>query len=190
MLAHSHRQISNFIVQEMKSQHLLLNPKQFSWGSVKPDYALPPFRKKHYMDETLEDVLEMIMMVSSTTIILPPNISESIGEITHYLTDFFTMPHSERWEFLKSGRTIEHIAYEKKLNQKIKNRSHFISIASLSMDTKWEKEDLRAWILDCHEKYQSTKDYEQDILYATSVSYAVTKWIADKLKPSEQIIFY
>jgi len=192
LLAQSHRQISNFIIQEMKYSNLItLDEKQFSWGSVKPDYALPPFRRKHYMEETLEDVLEMIMTVSNATILLPSSLSEAIGEITHYLTDFFTMPHSERWEFIKSGKTFEHITYEKRLNQKIKDKSQSIMTIPLLMSECWEKEDLRAWILDCHKKYQLKTDYEQDLLYATSVSFAVTKWIAEKRqKPTKQIILY
>jgi hypothetical protein len=181
LLSHTHSLISQIILSNIKEESgTNLDEKRFSWGSVKPDLVLPPFRPKHYMDETLDDILEQIMDLIETDEISVDKFSVKMGAVTHFLTDFFTLPHSERWEWIKSGRTIEHIVYEKKLKKVAQSNPQLIQPMLLGMKRDWTKAELREWIIFQHERYQQGTGFEQDLVFACSISQSVTEWVLKK----------
>lgn len=189
MLAHTHSMISHVIVSNIsKKKGIHLNERHFSWGSVKPDLVLPPFRPKHYMDETLDDIIEQIMDVVENVDVLSIKFSQRVGAITHFLTDFFTLPHSERWEWIKSGRTIEHIIYEKKLKRIAQEHPDWIRPKTLEIKRHANKKELKEWILYQHVHYKQQSDYQHDLLFASSVSQSITDWIISKKTVQESLV--
>lgn len=179
MMAGTHRLISYFIVKEIEYRGIVrLDEKKFAWGSIKPDLAIPPFRKKHYMKETLDEIVDMILeLASRRREYTVPELSERIGEVTHFITDFFCLPHSERWEFIKSGRTIEHIAYERKLHYLAQRDFSGIAYADLEFFPEMDRESIKHWILMNYESYQKVTDYIHDLKQAMGISLSITEWI-------------
>lgn len=182
LLGHTHNMISHIIVEQLrKEEEIVLDVSKFGWGSVKPDLALPPFRPKHYMKETLDDIVESIFKLAQIGMQYGIKVlSEKIGAVTHFLTDFFTLPHSERWEWIKSGRTIEHIVYERRLKTFAKDHPNDIRDLSLEIPSFCTKAEFKKWIIFQHDMYRQRIGFEQDLLFAYSISKAVTKWIMEQ----------
>lgn len=179
MLASTHRIISSIICDCLRDKGIFIDERKFSWGSVKPDFALPPFRRKHYMDETLEYVADCILQAVSSDL-KSNQLSEKVGEVTHFLTDFFCLPHSERWDFIWSGRTIEHIVYEHRLHDYAVRYFGLFSPVTIEFNPDVSLASVCEWIVNNHELYQSRKDYLHDLGQASGISLAVTRWILSK----------
>lgn len=177
MIAKTHRLISLCIVEDLKTRGIIqLDRAKFEWGSVKPDFVLPPFRKKHYMAETLDEIVIMIhALANKDNQYSIAELSERIGEVTHFVTDFFCLPHSERWEFIKSGRTIEHIRYEKKLHQLMEGSIY--NPTSVSFEPELNDTSIKMWILYYYDIYRLKTDYAHDFQQALAICLAITEWI-------------
>lgn len=179
MMTGTHRLISFYIVKEMRNRGIMiLDEKKFAWGSVKPDLAIPPFRKKHYMTETLDELVQMIFeLASKKSEFTVAELSERIGEVTHFVTDFFCLPHSERWEFIKSGRTIEHIVYEKKLHKIASKDFGMIKGDKLEYKPNLNCDSIKSWLMMNYESYQGKTDYLHDLRQAMGICLSITEWI-------------
>ena len=81
--------------------------------------------KKHYLDESYDMVRQKINFLSSLNLdnlyqyYTRAGLSQEIGVVCHFLTDFFCLAHSERWEFKHSMKI--HIQYERNLTKVAKD---------------------------------------------------------------------
>lgn len=192
MIAGTHRIISNIVIDCLKDEGLtLLDRKKFLWGSVKPDFTVPPFRKKHYMDETLNDVVQWMLNVIYDFTLNVRDLSEKIGEINHFLTDFFCLPHSERWDFIRSGKTIDHIVYEKKLHHYAVYYFRMITPVHMEFSPFHTQASVCEWIIQNYLSYKEKTDYLHDLKQASGICLAATRWmILQRYAIGKPIIIY
>ena len=118
MLINTHFIISKSVLDNLESnKSFFLSEKNFIYGNIKPDISSKYVLNKHYLEESLSMVLEKIKYLCQLTLdslkkyFSISKLSQELGVICHFLCDFFTTPHSERWEFTHSMN--KHVVYEK-----------------------------------------------------------------------------
>lgn len=99
-----------------------------------------------------------------------------VGEILHYIADYFTFPHNRTFD----GTLVQHNSYEKHLKNQLKafvaeGRADVYTVQNLRF---LSSSHLIAYIEKCHKIYLNCKrDIEQDIHYILSVCYQVFQGI-------------
>ena len=126
MMMKSHIIISKSLLENTDStKQFFLDSKNFIYGNIKPDIVSKYKLKKHYLDESYDMVRRKIGFLSSLNLdsiddyYTKASLSQEIGVVCHFLTDFFCLAHSERWEFKHSMKI--HIQYERNLTKVAKD---------------------------------------------------------------------
>lgn len=181
MFSASHLVVSNQVNSNIKNTlNYSLDKRLFSWGSVKPDIVPSLLIKKHYKEETLDYVIDKIEELinlkysNCSNSLLDKYLSINLGEIIHFLSDFFCVPHSQRWEFKK--RMASHIKYETTLNKIAQN--YYLGRSTKIPEIKYINIDsIKTFINDLLEEYHLKEDYLNDLKYSTIVSTSITALI-------------
>ncbi|NLY08674.1 MAG: zinc dependent phospholipase C family protein [Tissierellia bacterium] len=141
ILPETHRVISEKLYDEIRMyQGVNLNKEKLLWYSVAPDF-LPKYKlHRHYREESLRYVILLIIQLigygrkhSITTTDNQKSInqfSKQLGVISHFLSDFVTLPHAQRKTYNDS--MSEHMQYEKGLNEYV--REHEFSSMSKTIN--------------------------------------------------------
>ncbi|MBP2027030.1 hypothetical protein J2Z35_000822 [Acetoanaerobium pronyense] len=182
MLIPTHRIIAHNVFKNVNSNmNFKLNRPMLSYGSMKPDIAPSLKSKKHYKEPTLDFVIDEIIKLMeigiSEDLISINKFSVKLGVITHFLSDFFCLPHHDRDYF--SDKLTEHMIYEKNLHYKFKE---FAGLEKIKMPSLMglEKEDIRSFIDELHYEYStSPMGYENDIKGSINVSSAISMIIIE-----------
>ena len=124
MLINTHFIISKVVLEKIENKKsFFVNEKHFIYGNIKPDISSKYLLNKHYLAESLPMILDKIKNLCQLTLdslkrYFPiSRLSQELGVICHFLCDFFTTPHSERWRFTHSIDIMnKHVSYEKGLN--------------------------------------------------------------------------
>lgn len=110
----SHISLANYLIENMKFEELKDHRKSFYLGSILPD-CIPSFlTRKHNIDETFEILKKEILKVTDNYDMnrgFTTYYSRHLGVITHYIADYFTLPHND----IFTGSLKEHCSYEKQL---------------------------------------------------------------------------
>jgi hypothetical protein len=110
----SHVSLAKYLLDNVDSELLMQHRKAFILGSIVPDCKPSFVTTKHNMEETFSMVCDFI---SSLTVNagefkkISTAYCRRLGEVTHYLADYFTFPHNA----IFNGTLREHCSYEKKL---------------------------------------------------------------------------
>ncbi len=94
----------------------------FVYGNLKPDLTGTYLKKRHYPSLMMEDVKDKIRNFIDKYTIGETNgydLSVDLGEICHYITDFFTFPHNDDIYF---HNLFAHYVYEKRIALVIRRR--------------------------------------------------------------------
>ncbi len=94
----------------------------FVYGNLKPDLTGTYLTKRHYPSLMMDEVMEKIRVFVSKYTIGAANgreLSVDLGEICHYITDFFTYPHNDD---IYSRNLLSHYLYEKRIALVIRKR--------------------------------------------------------------------
>jgi hypothetical protein len=100
----------------------------FLYGNLKPDLTGTYLTKRHYPSLMMDDVKEKIRVFVEKYTISTTNghdLSVDLGEICHFMTDFFTFPHNDD---IYSHNLLAHYVYEKRIALIIRRRmteAHF-----------------------------------------------------------------
>lgn len=176
MLIPTHKIISEHIDHHIqKSLKVKLNKHMLAYGNMKPDIAPRLKRKKHYKDPTFDFVLdEIISLIDdglSENLISINKFSTRLGVITHFLCDFFCLPHHDRDYF--SDKLMEHMIYEKRLHDHFKSFSGIDKIKAPYI-RNISKEDIKNFIEELHQEYQvAPRGFQTDMNHSVNVSSAV-----------------
>lgn len=176
MFIPTHRIIANHIYENVSDRlDIKLNRIMLQYGNMKPDFTPSLKTIKHYKEPTFDFVLDEIVSLIDDglqqNLISINNFSVRLGVITHFLSDFFCLPHHDRDYF--SDKLKEHMIYEKNLHYKFKefNGLEKLKIPGL---TSLDKEGIRDFIEELHQEYiNSPKGYENDIISSINVSSAL-----------------
>ncbi len=96
----------------------------FCFGSILPDLKPSFFMKRHEMDGTIHHMEHMIATLPDRKQGVGyglPLYYLRLGEVMHYVADYFTYPHNKDF----SGTMREHCIYEGKLKHELER--HFVS---------------------------------------------------------------
>lgn len=197
MFVESHKIIASNIYEDIYDIYdIKLNKKDLLWGSIAPD-ILPKYKfHRHYKDESIDFVVNKIVKlifisryIEFNSIVDPITIkilSNKIGIISHYLSDFMCLPHAERWTF--STSMIKHLKYEYKLNEYVvkhdfKNNVIDVNDVDIFEDRVIElKPIIKDYIEDVIEQYSINTGFEYDLDFALSLNLKITCFIIDTVK--------
>ena len=90
----------------------------FLYGNLKPEYLT----KRHYPSVMYDEVMDKIRAFTEKHSIGPVNgrdVSVDLGEICHYMTDFFSYPHNDD---IYNHNLLAHYIYEKRTSLRIGKR--------------------------------------------------------------------
>ena len=81
-----------------QTEGVTFDRKAFYFGNLKPDLKGEYLTKRHYPSLMFEEVMQKIRDFVRNFCISAVNgarLSEALGEICHYVTDFFSFPHND-----------------------------------------------------------------------------------------------
>lgn len=178
----THRIIAHHIYENINDKlNFKLSRPMLAYGNMKPDIAPSLKSKKHYKDPTFDFVLDEIASLMSEGVsenaLSINKFSVRLGVITHFLSDFFCLPHHDREYF--ADRLSEHMVYERNLHFKFKQFSKLDKIKMPSINGL-DKESIRDFIEELHFEYvNGPKGFDNDIKSSINVSSAVSMLILE-----------
>ncbi|MGL5439641.1 MAG: zinc dependent phospholipase C family protein [Filifactoraceae bacterium] len=180
MLIPTHRIIAKIILNEIKnSSEVKLEDKFFIYGNVLPDIAPKYIKTKHFIDCSIDFLIDKIYILLNNNNISMRKFSVELGVITHYICDYFCDPHYDRSYF--KGKVNEHLLYEKLLHSKFKKYSNLKEFNEhISLNNHNSIKDFIYIMLD---KYIiGHKSCEKDIDFSLFVSVTVALYIIENSK--------
>lgn len=192
MLMNTHKILAqDFISNIDKDKKYLINENHFIWGNIKPDCVSKYKLKKHYMDESLDMVVNKIQFLASLSLediykdYSENKFSQELGVVCHFLCDFFCIPHNQRWEFKSANAMKEHVMYEKDLSKIAKE----LKIRK-EIDRSVSSEEIRSYIIYLQNEYEKTMEYDNDLDFAYYICQSVINMILDEVIINEKIKKY
>ncbi len=176
----SHIALARYLVSESRDKELKKHKYAFYLGSILPDIKPSFIYKRHEITETFPD-LKKQMEVLATPVEGEKEKSNSkyyrhLGEVSHYIADYFTYPHNEKF----TGGFREHCSYEENLKKQL--RQHIQSGKAASRKRKYIEfsapEALFDYVKKSHQDYLlSQNTVEGDISHIIPMNSQVLKSI-------------
>lgn len=189
----SHISLAKYIVGSLEEQGLVRHKKAFYLGSILPDCKPSFFTEKHEMDRTFpklqEDLKELVERQQKDDINLRV-FYRNLGEVIHYIADYFTFPHNPHY----TGSLKDHCIYEKHLKKGLKEY-----IQSGEAEKTWEDfqeavpyldsiEAICAYIQSKHEAYvKLTNTVEGDCRQIVILCQQVAEAVILLTKPGQAL---
>lgn len=146
----------------------------FLIGSILPDIEPSFVYKRHTIDRTIgivEREMHKIYWRYFFVGEMDTYIARHIGIVSHYISDYFTYPHTTKF----SGSLREHTKWEANLQEYI--YSHGINRVQLDLESIGDT-DIIQWIKDTNNEYlQKAPNIENDYSYIVEVNIAVLDYI-------------
>lgn len=196
IFAETHKIIARNIYDNIYDNYdLKLDKNKLEWGSIAPD-ILPHYRLiRHYKDESLNFISKEIMKVIFISRFLDFNerldplamklLSNKIGIISHYLSDYVCLPHASRWTFF--GNMKKHIKYEKELD--LISPSHDFKINKIdtedldiyNINPRDLQEEIKNYINNVVEEYSVKTGYDVDLDFSVAINVKITRFVLDTI---------
>ncbi len=184
----SHVSLSIYLINNLNSTLLEDHKKAFIMGSILPDCKPSFVTTKHNIDETFDMVQEFISKLtvdSAEYKRISTAYCRRLGEVTHYLADYFTFPHNAVFQ----GNIREHCIYEKELKYALREyiQSGEVNINKKIADDFTTPDELCHFVLELHDQYlENKKTVESDCRYIVSLCHIVVAGILNLLEESRQ----
>ena len=171
----SHLSLAVYLIDNMDSSLLINHRKAFLLGSILPDCRPSFVTTKHNMEETFDMVSDFISQLTvdshdykriSTAYV------RKLGEVKHYVADYFTYPHNEVFD----GNIKDHCIYEKNLKEALKSYidSEQIYINKSLIDSFRKPEDICRLIKNLHAQYVSGRStVNNDCIYIVAMCHII-----------------
>lgn len=175
MLTVSHIAIAKNTLKFLELQGInVLDKKSFIYGNIKPDTLFQKTPKTHLELESLPFVLKQIDDLINWSGVNNKLMSLELGVISHFLCDYFCLPHFERWSkcsiLEKIIQTPRHLNYERMLVPYIVNAT---------MEYR-EIKNINDFLNECKKEYILKKSFENDVRFASLVCNSVMLYILKK----------
>lgn len=132
MLPQTHKIISEHVYNNVKDiLSVDLNKLSLIYGSIKPDIAYNLVKLVHFKPQSFNFICNEINKLSNYR--FEPNrefikfFSNRIGIVTHFISDFFCVPHNNRITY--ENNFIDHIRYEHQLHQLFKSFNSKVNVS-------------------------------------------------------------
>lgn len=154
----SHTRVGSLLLDYVEdTTGVAFDQKAFLYGNLKPDLTGTYLTKRHYPSLMFDEVMDMIRDFSADYRIGAQNgrsLSVALGEICHYITDFFCFPHNDD---IYNHCLLRHYLYEKRIAAGLRRqltREKFLGWAAEAPEF-WTVEQLIAYIKQEHEAYRA-----------------------------------
>lgn len=141
----SHTTVARHLLDYVeRTEGVSFDRKAFLFGNLKPDLKGEYLTKRHYPSLMFEEVMQRIRTFVQRFHIGTNNnarLSEELGVICHYITDFFTFPHNDD---IYGRGLFAHYVYEKRM--------------SLSISRRIDNEKFENWARPMHADVPQTAD--------------------------------
>lgn len=158
MFAQTHKIISENVHNNIKRiLGVDLNKLSLIYGSIKPDIAYSLAKMDHFKPQSFNFVCDEINELSNLDFELNKefvkHISTRIGVTTHFISDFFCVPHNDRLTY--KHNIINHMQYENNLHKLFKTFDGKIEISkdNFNISNNYSN-SINILIDDLHEQYQ------------------------------------
>lgn len=186
----SHITLAKYIADNTPVDELQAHRKAFILGSILPDCKPSFVTTKHEFGGTFEMVQARIRMLTVDCDLEDRNARvywRRLGEVIHYIADYFTFPHNETFE----GSLKDHCDYEQELKLRLREHirsgqaqiyaAHALKVDSIS--------ELINYIKERHAEYLTKKRcVADDISYIISVCYQVVCGMVQLLIRRESVL--
>lgn len=176
----SHVSLALYLLDSIDSELLDQHKKAFVMGSILPDCKPSFVTTRHNIEETFDLVMEYIDKLTE-------NVDEfkristaycrKLGEVTHYVADYFTYPHNDIFE----GNIKSHCVYEKELKYALNEyiQGDDIVVNRNVVNTFNSASDLCDYVKKMHRQYIASeeKNIYSDCRYIVSLCYVVVAGI-------------
>ena len=186
MLPQTHMIISEHVFRNTeKALGFSLHKTSLSYGSIKPDIAPHLLKLAHFKPQSFNLICNRIAELANTEFDNSTEshkfLSREIGVITHFISDFFCVPHNDRKTY--KNNFMNHMAYENNLHKVFKekeikmNQLHFFSHLRNNCDG-----GIKDVIDDFHNEYLAQEEsMENDHHYAIMASSLVSIFITEQV---------
>lgn len=163
----SHISLAKYIVDSLGEQELQKHKKAFYLGSILPDCKPSFITIKHEMEGTFPKVqheLEELVERQKNAQINMRVFYRNLGEVIHYIADYFTFPHNPHYP----GNLKDHCIYEEHLKRGLKE---YIASGEAEKNSEWVRlsvvnlnstADICNFIRKVHETYVKLKNSVED----------------------------
>lgn len=172
----SHVSLALYLLDNVDSELLEQHRTAFVMGSILPDCKPSFVTTRHNIQETLDLVTESIDNLTEHAQEykkISTAYCRKLGEITHYVADYFTYPHNDVFE----GSLKDHCMYEKELKFALKAYidSEDIAVNRSIVTTFDSSADLCAYIKKMHKQYLALeeKNIYSDCRYIVGLCHVV-----------------
>jgi len=158
LLAQTHKIISEHVHHTIKEVlGVDLNKINLIYGSIKPDISYSLFKMGHFKPQSFNFVCNEINELSNYDFQCNKEfnklLSTRIGITTHFISDFFCVPHNDRGKY--KNNFINHVKYEHKLHKLFKTFDENIEISQNYFNINNSYSDpIKTLIDDLHMQYQ------------------------------------
>lgn len=187
----SHISLAKYIVDSLEEQELMKHKKAFYLGSILPDCKPSFITVKHEMEGTFPKVqhdLEELVEKQRNDQINMRVFYRSLGEIIHYIADYFTFPHNPHYP----GNLREHCAYEEQLKRGLKEYIQSGEAEKNNVITRESLQNLNSigaicnFIRKVHETYVNLKNcVEGDCRLIVALCHQVAAAVIHLVKKDE-----
>lgn len=123
MDSYCHTTVAKYLLSYLEQKYgVTFDRKAFYFGNLKPDLKGEYLTKRHYPSLMFEEVMQKIRDFNENNEMGQDNdvqLSEDLGEICHYMTDFFSFPHNDT---IYERGLFAHYVYEKRTAIKIRGQ--------------------------------------------------------------------
>ena len=171
----SHILLGRYLADQMPvSESLQSHRKAFCLGNILPDIKPSFVTKRHEFFGTFDEVQDKLRcLVTENTDLLRERVFwRRLGEILHYIADYFTFPHNRTF----TGSLVEHNNYEKELKNQLKSciKSGKADSFGVNAIRFTDFDQVIEYIEDRHSAYlKKTRNITDDIRYILEVCFQV-----------------
>ncbi len=188
----SHISLAKYIVDSLNEQDLVKHKKAFYLGSILPDCKPSFITVKHEMEGTfpkLQQDLKKLVEKQQTSQINMRVFYRNLGEVIHYIADYFTFPHNAHYQ----GNLKDHCVYEEHLKKGLKE---YIQSGEAERNCEWihnsilglnSIEAICNFIQKAHETYVKLKNsVEWDCCHIVTLCYQVVEAVLLLIKEKRE----
>lgn len=203
IFADTHKIIASNIYENVYEKYdLQLDKKKLLWWSIAPD-ILPQYKfVRHYKAESLDYIIREIIKViylcryiEFNKVLDPISVkilSKKIGLISHYISDYFCLPHAKRWTF--SDSMVIHLKYESDLDEFVKTHTfdNNIQLEDIEIDSNIKNmyDNIKNYIENGLELYlQQELNFENDLNFANLMNIKISNFILDTIEEYSEEVY-
>ncbi len=169
----SHLDLATFIIDHTEIKQLEQHKHAFLLGNILPD-LLPSFLfRRHEINSTFQSVIRSINRLSKSN---TTNYKRKgflyfvlLGQVTHYLADYFTYPHNSNY----FGTFIGHCTHERRLKKQLRNYLElgFADYHLMHLTPDHNTEEILSYLQKKHQSYlYQVNDIRTDIIHIIDVN--------------------